>query len=135
MHIARLLSASCYILLLSHHVSPSHDVSYHSISSYVVVQHYCINVLSYDLHITASSEFSSFHSHCLCRPNALADLYIYISIFFSLLILLSETFSLIRDMFLRSLPSICALLASGFSLITYSLTHSLTGPHDQLCVV
>jgi len=104
---------------------------FHSIpSSYSLSVQHCHNEAScYDLHRTVSSEFSSFNTIPLSffltsqrtRKSHTCQTFSSLFLFYSL-----EIFSLILDLCLVSLLSICALLTSGLSLILFTILLLLT---------
>jgi len=88
------------------------------------------DVLHYhnDLHLTASSEFSSFDTILLSffLTFQRTRMSYTNNIFISLLILLSGDIQSNLDLFLVSLLSTCALLTSGLSLILFTIPLLLT---------
>jgi len=103
---------------------------FHSIpsSSSLGVLHYHSEASCYDLHLTASSEFSSFNTIPLSifLTSQRTRMSHTGNIFISLLILLSGDIQFNLDLFLVSLPSICVLLTSGLSLILFTILLLLT---------
>jgi len=105
------------ILCLTFHIIPSS-------SSVVAVQHCCINASSYDLHLTASSELSFFHTITLSffLSSQRTRMSYSRNIFTSLLFLLSEEILFNPGPVSHVFPQyVHAVLTSGLSLILFTI--------------